>query len=648
MVKEGLIGTQMSQAGVSGNHTTLATPSNDCNDKEILDIIQQRGAPHLYCYPSVRAHSGVRSCYHAACGRGPTLPPPLRTVLSAAASSFHCLVQGRGVNMTRRTVRAEAEEECIAKQISPSCGAPLVSDSTVSMVDAVLRHLCMVKGTPVFVPGFLSYPYYNLLELFDRWGLHIVGYDVDFVKMRVDENDLRLKARSVGLAGSTHFMGNDAKPNRTGSIKNSPPLLLFIGVGGRPISNIESMTHLVRAEFRAVTIELCPLTAAFLDREDSQKLSARADICVMAMDGAGEFGGALAFTGDPLLADGILQQLHKRPTASSRDHWIALALHIAHLLVSDGKSFKFVLHVLRWCSLLMSRKRGGSASRPHADHIFQFLLATRTKKPLSGLHTFAEVGESCDEGRDKATATVPPHTSNDLSFSKPHPGVIAWLEEAIARAHQDAMLECFSFWEFVSSLRNDVEVVSAGEPQTPKQCVTCHSNAIFVRVREPKLAARALLGAGFGATPLTPHWWGGRQQKTMDGAKMLVKGYLRRLSPHDIVLLPMCPMCEDLAQHALCVPLYPSMKYTNREKLRSAMQSVFPSSLFRSPSDKFHDHVKDSQETHAYHSTAVSNLIIQCKRSISRGEWSAVFSDAQPLLLRCLFGPIPAYVVSKL
>nr|CCC94221.1 conserved hypothetical protein [Trypanosoma congolense IL3000] len=621
------------------------------HDEEMLDVILQRDLPKLYCYPRARAYPGLDACYRAIGGISSICPSWLYNVLPARNLHVGDFINGRVLATLQAAAKMESEDENFVKQVYPASKVPLVGESTAGMVDAIMRHLRMAKGATVFLPGLLLHPHYKLLELFERWGVRVVGYDVDFVNMRVDVDDIRRKAHKLGLprSGGVTLRGNlsQSRLGESCGVDSCSALFFIIAVGGRPISNASSVTRLVRTEFRALTVELCPLTAALMQGE-AAKISSRCDISVVFMDGAGGLGGALAFADDPLLERGIFLQLQKQPIGSGAHHFTLLVAHIVHLLFSDRRTFRLLLYVLPYYSVLVNKVPTRRSQGTDADDFFSFLEEFVPKQSLHGLRATPGRAKK-GVNQEKQTVALSGGTDGEILFSKPHPGLLGWMKAAVVSAKARVESECFSLWEFLSSLRDDVEVVSAGEPSMPLRCVPCHSNAILMRVPDPKVAAAVLRSAGLDAVPVASHSWGEHRDTDFnEGKANWSVGGGRLLSFHDAVLLPECRLCCELSKHALYVPLYPSIKGKSREKLRHVMQTASQHAVFRSSCDDFHLHVANSEAHHAYRSPAVDALMASCRHHASKSADSGGFVPMQPFFLWCLLGPVPYYLISKL
>ncbi|RNF07200.1 uncharacterized protein Tco025E_07420 [Trypanosoma conorhini] len=650
-----------SEGGCSGGASmkvSTATP-----ESEVEKRLQRCRGPWLYCYPRARAHSSLLACYRAMGGRGGLAPQRLcRDAARDISSLFASPRTATKTDHTQNPTRKEAPLSLrLAQRMYPSCQMPLVSESTVSMVEAVLSHLQLSEGTPVFLPGLLLYPHYHLLELFDAWNLRVLGYDVDYVTMRVEEDEFRKKLRDVGH--SSNCNRNSSKKSCI-SCKECSAIVLFIGVGARFLTNVESIVSIAREDSRVLTLELQPVTAASFWPETCS--AGRADVQITCMDAAGEMGGAIAFSKDPLLARGILARLEGRPLAAARRQWVSFARHIAHVMVSDGMSFRLALWVMQWGSLAAQKlrprrrwptaeeaqvdetaRRAGRGAVARADRIFEFLMASQVKVARGGATSrendgMSSVGDKkkSNKNNGQINLVVPSRgESPNSAFSQPHRGLLLWMLTTVTSLQRRVDADCFSLWEFLSRLRNDVEVVSAGEPTTPRRCVAGHSDSLLLRVREPEAAARALRTAGFDAVPAVACVWSG-----CSGAGEARKRLVATL--REIVLLPDCPQSAALAQHALFLPLYAEMRWKNREKLHHVMQKTFPASLFCSPSAHFRQHVTSTPSQHAYRSTEVEALLRSCKQTCK--DTNALFADSQPLLLWALLGPVPGYLLSKL
>ncbi|KEG07970.1 hypothetical protein DQ04_08341010 [Trypanosoma grayi] len=628
----------------AGNSGASVKSYTDGDGAEVLNMLRQSHTPWLYCYPRARAHSSLAACCRAVETAAATIrpsPPP------CVASALRALSR-------KDTKKVSVPKEIpvdvqLSQRVYPNGQVPLVSDSTAGMIEAILRHLCISQGSTVFLPGLLMYSHFCLLELFEKWGLCVVGYDVDFVTMRVDEGDLRRKALKIGLPSHNNRSSSSGNKDSNGS---TTTLILLMGVGGRFLTNTDSVTRLARKEFRALTVELHPITAAaFLaGGVHAASLEMHADVHITCMDAVGELGGAVACAADPLLARGVLERLQEQQPTEARRHWVALARHIVHLLLSDGMSFQLVLRVVQWWSLMTGSLRLGHTHEndvaASADRIFQFLMAPSKEQGIS--LPCVKSNSSCGGGSFKKTENV--NTTSQV-FRKPHKGRVMWMLNAISDVQQRMEAECFSLWEFLSRMRNDVEVVSCGEPGTPWRCVLGYSDSVLLRVRSPGLAARALRTAGYDAVAANTRVWDTSNSSDNNTNNNYTTGEKRpqgsAVTLREVVVLPDCPQCEALARHALFLPLYPEMKWKNRKKLYRVMNATFPASLFRSPSTEFQQHVMSrTPSRHAYRSMEVSALISSWQQ---RGKNKrAFFVDPQPLLLWLLVGPVPGYLLSKL
>ncbi|ORC90574.1 uncharacterized protein TM35_000083720 [Trypanosoma theileri] len=704
-------------------HTSITKPSITPQEAvEVKCTLQQCRPPRLYCYPRVRAHSTLLVCLRTMESLGSIWP---KRVLRSSLT-----INNRVLSAVKQAVRTpqKLNNSSIDKKSSvdvdlqltqclyPGSQVALVSDSTVSMMDALLRYLCISQGTTVFLPGLLLHPYFYLLQLFDRWMLRVVGYDVDTVTMTADENDIRKKALKLGLLTSSK------KKETTSESKGCRPLVLLIGMGGRFLINADRMVHFARHELHALTVELHPVKAITLTSSEESKenrMNMQADMHITCMDAAGEIGGAVAFTIDPLLAQGILSQLQKRSPAATQRQWVMLTRHIAHLLLSDGMSFQFVLQAVQLWSMIahaidtatMWMHRGGNTPQEqlqnkeeiekeekekekekkkttkkkvvnqstitNADKIFEFIMKPRVVEMQ--IPPISEKNDSNNNNHHSDSSSMSNNTQDLFTFSKPHRAVIIWMMNAALTMQRRVEKECFSLWEFLSYIRNDVEVVSCGEPHTPWNCVMGYSDNIILRVRSPHLAAQALHTAGFDAVAAVTHLWhsgytffdeksnnsnnknnsdSGKRNNTTNSSNSnsssissdsnnnsSSKWKLDSLTLREVVLLPDCPQCEALAQRMLFLPLYPEMKWKNRQKLHR-VKATFPSFLFKSPSEKFHQYVLNTPDHHAYRSVEVTALMTSWLQR--RGGKEKTFIDPQPLLFWALLGPIPGYLLSKL
>ncbi|EKF27670.1 hypothetical protein MOQ_008598 [Trypanosoma cruzi marinkellei] len=630
--------------------------SSDNEEGEVEKLLQRSSRPWHYFYPRARAHSSLLACYHAMGGLRMMLPQQLCGVFSRALSSWNVTNMDKMQNHEHKEIPLNVR---LARRIYPCGQVPLVSDSTVGMMEAVLSYLRPSEGTPVFLPGMLLYPHYQLLELFDAWKLHVIGYDVEYVTMRVEEEDFRRKMRNICHRDQWN---KDATKKGNNCIRECPGIVLLIGIGARFVTNNEKIVQIARNEFRGVTIELHPVTAASLWPENHK--AGGADLHITCMDMAGEMGGAIAFTMDPLLANGISVRLEERPLPSGRRRWVSLARHISHLMVSDGMSFQLVLWVMQLWAVVAQKSRakkkhhtaegmqadgavGVSSTVARANRIFEFLMSSGADCVHGGARS-SETGRQrsasrCDQKNNNKDSIRSDVISDDHSlvsaFSQPHRGLLLWMMDAITSMQRRVEADCVSFWEFLSQLRNSVEVVSAGEPTTPRLCVASHSDSLLLRVRSPDVAAQALRTAGFDAVPAVTCVWDCRDRTGRER-----KGVVPTL--REVIVLPDCPQSTALSQHALFLPLYTEMKWKNRQKLHQVMQTKFPSSLFCSPSTQFHLHVMSTPSRHAYRSAEVEALLRSWKQSCK--DVNTFFADSQPLLLWALLGPIPGYFLSKL
>ncbi|KAH9578428.1 hypothetical protein LSM04_008181 [Trypanosoma melophagium] len=699
---------QVTESTTAGKVHTSTTRSSSITPQETAEVeckLQQYGTPKLYCYPRVRAHSTLLVCFRTLESFGSVWPHKILCNGFTLNKKVITAVRKHGVRSIQKSNHTTENKPSVDVQLTqylyPGSEMVLVSDSTVSMMDALLRHLCVSQGTTVFLPGILLHPYFNLLQLFDQWMLRVVGYDVDTVTMFADENDIRKKAVKLGLLAKT-------KKKETTGHREYRSIVLLIGLGGRFLMNTKRMVNFSRREIQAITVELHPVKAVTLTPSEDNKgsgMSMYADVHITSMDAAGELGGAVAFTPDPLLAQGIFTQLQKqRPLMETRKHWVMLARHIVHVLISDGISFHIMLQAVQLWSLIahaldiaLVRMHLGRRKRQQQQQQQQ-----QPQKPLIS-HKEIEQKEKTKNVVNQNTITnadkifkfimksrvtevpIPPISENSNNykqsetciFSKPHRAAIQWMMHAAAVMQRRVEKECFSLWEFLTHLRNDVEVVSCGEPQTPWNCVMGYSDHVMLRVRSPHLAAQALRTAGFDAVAAITYVWhssgytndkksnsngtskndnksGKRNNSNNNNNSSNInssnsyssqwKGDL--LTLREVVLLPECPQCEALAQHILFLPLYPEMTWKNRQKLHSVMQATFPSSLFKSPSEKFIQHVMNTPNRHFYRSTEVSALIASWLQH--KGGKETFFADPQPLLLWALLGPAPSYLLSKL
>ncbi|ESL06906.1 hypothetical protein TRSC58_05412 [Trypanosoma rangeli SC58] len=642
--------------------TSTKVPAST-DENEVKKLLQHCRKPWAYCYPRARAHSSLLACYRAIGGSEVLLHQRLcrvapREIFSLVASSQIATETDDTHNSKRRDAPLNVR---LVQRVYPSSQIPLLSESTVSMVEAVLSHLQLPEGITVFLPGLLLYPYYHLLELFDAWKLRVIGYDVDYVTMRVGEDDFRKKMRGIGPHGS---WDRNSRQRTFNYGKEYSAIVLLTGVGARFLVNAENIVNIAREESRVLTLELHPVTAAsFCPELDG---TGRADVHITCMDTAGEMGGAIAFCKDPLLARGILARLEERPLAAARKWWVALARHFAHELVSDGMSFQLALCAMRWGSFIAKKfrpeKQQLTAKEAHvhgeargeerdtvarADRIFEFLMASQVEAARGGA-TSHEKNNMSARGKKKkdnnnsgqgSPMAMSGVESPNFAFVRPHRRLLLWMMTAITSMQQRAEADCISLWEFLGRLRNDVEVVSAGEPTTPRRCVASHSDSLLLRVREPEVAARALRTAGFDAVPAVTRLWD-RGNKTDEAWKPVVS------TLREIVVLSDCPQSTALAKHALFLPLYREMQWKNRQKLHHVMQKTFPASLFCSPSAHFQQHVMNTSSQHAYHSTEVEALLRSWRQSCK--DVNAFFANPQPLLLWALVGPVPGYLLSKL
>ncbi|KAF8288945.1 hypothetical protein TcBrA4_0004580 [Trypanosoma cruzi] len=630
--------------------------SSDNEESEVVRLLQRSSRPWHYFYPRARAHSSLLACYHAMGGLGLVLPQQLCGVFSRALSSWDATNKDKMQNDKHKDIPLNVR---LARHIYPCSQVPLVSDSTVGMMEAALRYLRPSEGTPVLLPGMLLYPHYQLLELFDAWKLRVIGYDVEYVTMRVEEEEFRRKMRNI--CHRDHWnKGAIKKGNNCG--KECPGIVLLIGIGARFVTNAEKIVQIARNEFRGMTIELHPVTAMSLRPENHK--TGGADLHITSMDTAGEMGGAIAFTMDPLIANGISVCLEERPLASGRRRWVSIVRHISHLMVSDGMSFQLALLLMHLWALVAqnSRKKkkhhtaGGmqpdgavrlSGTVARANRIFEFLMSSGMECVYGGARS-CETGQQRSESRcykknndnDSISSGV---TAGDRSlvsdFSQPHRGLLLWMMDAINSMQRRVEADCVSLWEFLSHLSKNVEVVSAGEPTTPRLCVASHSDSLLLRVQSPDVAAQALRTAGFDAVPAVNCVWDSRDKTSRER-----KGVVPTL--REIIVLSDCPQSTALSRHALFLPLYKEMKWKNRQKLHHVMQTKFPSSLFCSPSTQFHQHVMSTPSCHAYRSAEVEALLRSWKQSCK--DVNAFFADPQPLLLWALLGPVPGYFLSKL
>ena len=141
---------------------------------------------------------------------------------------------------------------------------------------------------------------------------------------------------------------------------------------------------------------------------------------------------------------------------------------------------------------------------------------------------------------------------------------------------------CQSAWDVLSKLPSYVQVVSAGDPNVPREstfwlfCLNC---------RHPKAVTAILQAQGFDAA------LGTSQMRAVPGRSGEI-----------------CKESEELMQHIVYVPVYPEIGEEQRKYLISVFHRI-PQRAVESPSKRFHEHVAATPLRHAYRSSEVDTLL---------------------------------------
>eukprot|EP00758_Cryptobia_borreli_P016280 Tbor_TRINITY_DN6095_c1_g1::TRINITY_DN6095_c1_g1_i1::g.10365::m.10365 len=139
-----------------------------------------------------------------------------------------------------------------------------------------------------------------------------------------------------------------------------------------------------------------------------------------------------------------------------------------------------------------------------------------------------------------------------------------------------------SEWDILTRIPNYIQVVSAGDPATPRDSISLF---FAVLVNDPLLTVAILQAHGFSAVR-----WSSYMQAvpTLDGET--------------------CNGIAQLMEHTVYFPIYPEISEAKRDNLIDVLHKI-PRKVIQSPCSKFHDYVKSLPDGHAYRSKHVDVLL---------------------------------------
>lgn len=467
----------------------------------------------------------------------------------------------------------------------------VVGATASALVEVFLAVHELSPLTAVYVPGLLVSPHHRVMDVFRRWNLKAVPYDLLPSSLQVDLSHLQ---RLVEQEASRYHNPSRAESPTETKVK---ALLILASIHGRFPSNAAAIRQFARSHGMLIVELHVPTVCGPLLHAKPDDIS---DLLITSLDAPALPGGAMGYAMDPHLAESLRNAVQRLPTETTMLAWLRLVRHLGYRLLSNRLDYGSTV----WMLASLARARGWLAKQVAIitedatqetairivsseesyevramEWIYDLLLSPDSTLPYinisQALHRQVKhrlsammAGVTAEGNRGYTTPTA-------VTATRPHRLTLAWWEEFTKARCPRVDAEVLSLWSFLFRLPNYVEAVSAGESTVPLECVEAASSNVLLRAIFPAHVAEALRRNGYAAEAMRP----------VCCRRDSIPTSVSILPPSAVLYFESCPHAAAMATELVFVPLSPcSMKASAHRKLSDVIAHM-PRSWFTLSND---------------------------------------------------------------